>query len=92
MFFQRVKKRGKMERQLYLENLGGQPLIEHVRLAELRLEVRRAGQYQAANVRPVVGDEHLGARLGHLAVKIKFISIQKMKQKFFIDLYLKFSY
>ena len=42
-------------------------LVEHVRLRELRLEVRRAGQDQALDVHLVLRDEALHHNLGHLA-------------------------
>lgn len=42
-------------------------LVEHVRLRELSLEVRRAGQDQPLHVHLVLRNETLHHRLGHLS-------------------------
>ena len=48
-----------------LDDLGLQPLIEHVGLGQLRLEVRRPGQDQPRHVRLVVGEEESDGGLRH---------------------------
>mmetsp|Transcript_30137 Transcript_30137/g.49809 ORF Transcript_30137/g.49809 Transcript_30137/m.49809 type:complete len:431 (+) Transcript_30137:808-2100(+) len=50
-----------------LDHRPGQPRVEQVRVGQLGLEVRRAGQHQPGHVAPVVRDEELHRHLSHLA-------------------------
>ena len=49
-----------------LDDLGLEPLVEHVGLGELSLEVGGPGQDEAGHVGLVVGQEQLDRRLRHL--------------------------
>ena len=48
-----------------LDDLGLQPLVEHVGLGELGFEVGRPGQDQSGHVGLVVGEEESDGGLGH---------------------------